>query len=202
MSMRIHHKQDGITLLITLLLTGVLLGVSTSLLNVTLKQFQLSGISNASEAAFQSASAGMECIRFHDQNKDGVAPDFPASRFDVNEISSTTQVIPETGVLCMGALVDDASTTNATVQSGEEQRFQFSWGTPAICSDVSIYKFYDTVATVPMIIDGVNFRPTPAGNGCPVGVRCTIIQSRGYNVGCGEINAGGRVVEREYTQIY
>ncbi len=196
--MRTQNKQDGITLLVTLLLMGVLLGVSTSLLNITLKQFQLSGVAVSSESAFQAASAGMECMRFHDQNKDGIIPDWPNSRFDVNEVSSSTQMSPETGVVCMGISADDASTTNATVQSGEEQRFQFSWGTPAVCSDVSIYKFYDTLAVAPMVINGVVFR----SSGCPAGTRCTIIQSRGYNVACSEIQTGGRVVEREYTQIY
>ena len=42
--MKYIQKKEGVTLLVALLLVGVLLGISTSLLIVSLKQYQLSGI--------------------------------------------------------------------------------------------------------------------------------------------------------------
>lgn len=200
---RIARKtgQDGITLLVTLLLMGVLLGVSASLLSITVKQFQLSGMTLASEMAFQAASAGMECALFHDLPASGTSP------FAVNDDGST---VPEEGsVACFGQTSGDLESTNSTVVSGEEQRFRYSWGDPAICTEISIYKFSEGMG-----VDGdtqgpnvtVNGQPmrsqTPSENRCPEGSVCTVVQARGYNVACSMISSGGRVVEREYTHVY
>ncbi len=199
-----QHRQDGITLLVTLLLMGVLLGVSTSLLNVTLKQFQLSGFSLASEIAFQAANAGMECA---------VYQDFINNAFSVPGDGTTEQsLIPE--VSCMGVLNvqskdydnglyndPDATPTDpgdGKAISGAEQRFQFSWGTPAVCTEVSVYKFYSSSAPVSVTVNGVSMRSST----CPAGSVCTVVQARGHNVGCSVINTSANVVEREYTQVY
>lgn len=192
--MRTQHNQDGITLLITLLLMGVLMGVSTSLLNVTLKQYQLSSISLASEIAFQAANAGVECVLYHDFPKTGASP------FDVDGTGAT---VPEEGsISCVGdASADVEPSNNGTVVSGEEQRFQFDWGASPnqTCTDVSVYKFYSTTAPVDILVNGVDMRTS---SDCPVGGVCTVIQSRGYNVPCSEITSGAKVVEREFSQVY
>lgn len=188
--MRTQHNQDGITLLITLLLMGVLLGVSTSLLNITIKQFQLSGIALASETAFQAANAGMECALYHDFPASGAA-----GPFEVN--GDGTTVPEESGIACMNTTSSDIEPSgNGTVRSAEEQRFRFDWS--GLCTEVSVYKFYSTTAPVPITVGGVSLRATP----CPAGGVCTVIQSRGYNVACSQITSGSRVVEREYTQVY
>lgn len=187
--MRTQHNQDGITLLVTLLLMGVLLGISASLLNVTIKQFQLSGISLASETAFQAANAGMECALFHD---------FPVSGVGLFEVNGNGTTVPEEGsISCMNTTSSDIEpSSNGTVVSSEEQRFRFDWS--GLCTEVSVYKFYSTTGPVPITVDGIALRATP----CPAGGVCTVVQSRGYNVACGQITSGSRVVEREYTQIY
>ena len=187
-------NQDGITLLITLLLMGVLMAVSASLLNITLKQYQLSGISLASETAFQAASAGMECALYNDWIK---------KHFDIgsrNAISCFNNITSnDVGVDGNG---------NGNADSGEEQRFQFSWkiqtDSPTVCSEISIYKFYHATNPVDVRVNGVLFRTNADGtsNPCPAGSVCTLVQSRGYNVACAQISSGKRVVEREYTQVY
>ncbi len=178
--MRTQTHQNGITLLVTLLLMGILLGISTSLLTITLKQFQLSSIVYDSEVAFQAASAGMECALYNDFVNDeftlGTAD--PIRCFEVDAS-------------------DEVSGTGATV-SGEEQRFQFSVGSPEICTKISVRKFYDATNPVAVVVDGVTMRSAS----CPAGSVCTVVQSRGYNVPCTEISSGARVVEREYTQVY
>jgi hypothetical protein len=194
MHTRIQTSEDGITLLITLLTMGVLLAVSASLLNITLKQYQLSGIAVASETAFQAASAGMECVQYHD---------FINGVFDVDA--------PRTPIQCFGENqnngVPNGDDDNDTViDSGEEQRFQFDWGAPPICTDVSIYKFFDADDDVTMILpNGENMDVDRDSDGdtdpCPAGSVCTVVQSRGYNVPCGNLDTP-RVVEREYTQVY
>lgn len=190
--MKINTTERGVTLLITLLLMGVLLGVGASLLSITLKQYQLAGIAYSSEMAFQSATAGMECALYHDFPKSGVSP------FDVNGDGST---VPEEGsISCMGQTSADRESSNNTVVSGEEQRFQFSWGTPEICSEVSVYKFYSDSNDLDLIVEGIKVREEQ----CPQNSSCTVVKARGYNVSCGAVNAGTnpRVVEREYTQVY
>lgn len=193
--MHTQHNQDGITLLITLLLMGVLLGVSASLLNITLKQYQISGISLASEVAFQAANAGVECILYHDLPRDQEDP----GPFMVNGDGSQ---VGEATISCMGGVSssDIEPSNNNTVVSGEEQRFRFSWGTnPVVCTEVSIYKFYSTTASQQLIVEGRDLRP---GDPCLAGNVCTVVKSRGYNVTCNQITTGSRVVEREYTQVY
>lgn len=201
MYMRTSTNQDGITLLVTLLLMGVLLGVSASLLNLTLKQFQLSSIAYTSETAFQAASAGIECALYHDLPRTGESP------FKV--LSGASTVPEEVSIACMGNVTsgDIADSANTTVVSGEEQRFQFSWGNPAVCTEFSVYKFFDETNPVSMVVNGVPMDIDRDGvpatvEPCPQGSECTIVQSRGYNVACTDIAGGGRVVEREYTRIY
>ena len=177
-SMRIQKNHDGITLLITLLLMGVLLGVSSSILNITLKQFQLSGIAYQSEVAFQAANAGLECAQFHDWENNS---------FDVP--SDGTRAAASVACMEEVAVFDSLGTAG----SGDEQKFQFSWGTPGVCSEFSVYKYYSETGDVAMGI-----RPEP----CTRGSECTVIKARGYNVACGQIGGGGRVVEREYTIVY
>ena len=189
--MRTHTSQDGITLLITLLLMGVLLGVSASLLTVTLKQFQLSGITRASEEAFQAASAGMECALNRDfvNNEFDIGDRDPITCFD-NVSSEDLEEIPG---------------GDASASSGEIQSFKFTWGSPEVCTKLSVHKFYEDPAFdgdttgISVIVDGVDMRQ---GDLCPEGSVCTVIQSRGYNIGCDDIAGNSRVVEREYTQVY
>jgi len=194
--MKVPHPERGIALLITLLIMTVLLGVSASLLNVTLKQFQFSAIGLSSEMAFQAANAGMECFLYQDYML------YPDSRFDVN--GDGTAVPPEAGVTCAGEVSNDLVNGGNDVMSGEEQRFRYTWGDPTLCTDVSIYKYYE-IGT----IDGDSVGPDMsaslgrAGN-CPEDVVCTVVRSRGYNVACpaGSDPFPLRTIEREITQRY
>jgi hypothetical protein len=160
---------------------SVLLAVTMSLINITLKQYQFAGISYDSETAFQAASAGMECAQFQD---------WVAKEFEVgNSHDSTT---------CFGVSSADLAGTGA-VSSGEEQEFHFSWGNPNICTEISVFKFYNASSPVNLMVRGTNIRP---GEPCPAGGVCTFIESRGYNVACGDISSSPRVVEREYSLLY
>lgn len=200
-TLRTKNRQEGVTLLVALLLVGVLLGVSTSLLNVTLKQYQLSGIALASEMAFQAANAGMECALYHD---------FPKSNPGKFEVPSANNPDPEQTTIplitCMGNITVSATNIDnapyngdedGKAVSGEEQNFIFDWGSPQVCVDISVFKFYSTSTDVARWVGGNRMSPD-----CRQNSVCTVIQSRGYNVPCAQKNTGTRVVEREYTQVY
>lgn len=199
-----HYRthERGIALLITLLLMSVLLTVSASLLNITLKQYQFSSIGVASEQAFQAANAGLECMVWHDYE------DYPTSKFDVDTPTAPNPAGPT--IECMG--VNDSTSAVGAIGSGEEQRYRFSWRVssdpdiPELCTDVSIYKFYELGTA-----DGNPTGPSmdialgQTGQNCAEDVVCTVIRARGYNVACPADDDDPfppRTIEREITQRY
>lgn len=183
-----QNKQEGITLFITLLITGVLLAVSSSLLNITLKQFQFSSISEISEKAFYAANSGMECALFHDHI---------LNKFDIPGDGGSSPRLPagsNAGPNCMGAgaASDALKPLDSDRSSGEEQRFEISWDD--VCTKISVYKFFNTNADEDM-------SSVVAGRTCAQGLECTVVASRGYNAPCNSLT-GSKVVEREITIVY
>jgi hypothetical protein len=180
------RSQSGIALLVTLLVTSVLMGISATLLNVSLKQYRLAGIAESSEMAFQAAQAGLECALYHDLALDPSPFSVPGNGTDQSAAASIT---------CMGT----TDSSNGAAGSTEEQLFEFTWGdaTEPVCTSVSVYKFYSDTATVPVVIGGA----PPLRSPCPAGGVCTVIKSRGYNTSCAN-RTNTRTVERELTQVY
>ncbi len=202
-----QNTQSGITLLITLLLMGVLLGISTALLNVTLKQFQLSGVAFQSEIAFQAANAAMECALFHHFPSSGNGKFYDAAVTDDSRIEVADALTcfnqPAVGDLISGAIGSEYDEDNEDLN---HQRFEFSWGTsPQVCSGFSVHLFHtpddgDGIQEpIPVWLDGEN---KLRQNDCPEGSSCAVVEARGYNVPCEEIDDGGRVVEREFIVVY
>lgn len=184
MKYRETHER-GIALLITLLLMSVLLTVSASLLNITLKQYQFSSIGVASEQAFQAANAGLECVMWHDYE------DYPDSKFDVGGVTPSISCMEEPAV---------APRVDNPTGAIEERIYRFSWGDPEVCSDVTIYKFESTSGSVSM-----SNATGQAGQTCAEDVVCTVIRARGYNVACPADDDDPfppRTIEREITQRY
>src|SRR3989338_9684883 len=66
-----HNLRKGFTLLIALLVIGIILAIGLSILNITLKEFILSGIARESAIALGAADAGMECALYWDSSSDG-----------------------------------------------------------------------------------------------------------------------------------
>ena len=183
-------SQTGVTLLITLLVMGVMLVISASLLHITIKQFQFSGISEISEIAFNAANSGMECALFFDLGFDtGVRID----AFDVP--GDGTPQSAAASIVCMNV----ADSAPAPVVSGQPQDFEFEWN--GMCTQVTVYKFLEDEA-----LDGDAIGPDLGGilsnpPVCLEGQECTVIKSRGYNTTCGNLS-DQRVVERELTLVY
>jgi hypothetical protein len=180
-------SESGIALLITLLIMTVLLGVSASLLNITIKQFQFSSIGLASEKSFQAANAGMECMLYHDYENYPTIP----GKFDIGQNPAA--------INCMG--VNDDDTVTATTDS-VQRTYIFSWGAASdpVCTETTIYKFNSTTAQ-PNMAAALRRQNGAPGTLCPIGSTCTVVQSRGYNVSCAQRNTP-RVIERELTQKY
>ncbi len=107
---------------------------------------------------------------------------------------------------------------NTSIESGEEQRFDYSWGgtwerTGSFwswnsslydkCTKFSVYKYYENPADDGSTT-GPDMRPAGMNRNCPEGSVCTVVRSRGYNASCSAVNAGinPRVVERELILDY
>jgi Tfp pilus assembly protein PilX len=66
------NREKGIALLITIILTGTLLLVATSIMNTAVKQAFLSDAGRQSQYAFYAADSGAECALYWDvQNPSG-----------------------------------------------------------------------------------------------------------------------------------
>ena len=192
----IKTKNKGFTLLLSVLISGIVLAVGLSLLSVALKQFKISSIGLNSEVAFQAANAGVECVKYWDLSSvDGGSFDVPGN--------GTPSPGGRTDITCMGGTETACVTNpagngcnNAGARSGEEQEFEFIWtnGGIDICTNVSVWKFFDVSSDQPMASAGVN-------RDCPTGVECTVIHSRGYNRDCNQLNSL-KTVERELFVRY
>ncbi len=198
MKQPIHNK--GMVLLIAILVVGVVSAIGASLLNVTLKQYQLAGISRASEMAFHAANSGMECAKYYDRYDTAAGDTSTYVPFNAFEIGDN-----EGSITCM-----DYSGNNSIglglADSGDDQAFEFEWGAGGseVCTKLSVYKFYEDPAAdgdaigPSLMVGTTDLRPSAP---CPEGATCTVVVSRGYNNRCNNLN-NAKTVERELTAIY
>jgi Tfp pilus assembly protein PilX len=115
-----QNTQSGFTLLIAILVAGIVLAIGVSILRITLKEFQLSGIVSNSEAAFYAADTGIECAFYWDDNsRDSFNVTSPAGSVDC--VDTTVSVTGGTGF-------------------GATRTFTLQWGSPQVCATVEVTK--------------------------------------------------------------
>lgn len=118
-------KRRGVALFIALVTISIILAMGISILNITLKDFQLSSTARESEMAFSAADAGMECAMYWNQSNQG------------GKFSSGGNPIS-----CMGMLTNTGGVLGAT------SRFAVTWGSSIqLCSIVDVTRY--NAATVP-----------------------------------------------------
>ena len=173
-------------------MVGVVLSVGITILDLSIKQIQLSTNAKESELAFQAANAGMECARYWrraeaDDMESGnpITPTcFDTTTFS-NDVNDTTPA------------VDDTSDSEAHFYE-----FSFTWGTglDERCTEIDI-----VVASTSPFGDGIEITnmtamipgfPDGTNKTCEPGTKCSTISVRGYNRPCGNIDGFG-VVQRE-----
>ena len=67
-------KNKGFTLFVSIVVTGTLLLIATTIVNVALKESFITGAARESQYAFYAADSGMECALYWDvQNPSGVS---------------------------------------------------------------------------------------------------------------------------------
>lgn len=176
------NNRRGFTLFIAVLVIGIILAIGLSILNITLKEYLLSGVVRESAVALDAADAGMECALYWDRSNQG-------NKFDVE--GQPTEPLSGTTITCME---DTRAVGGGT--SGTAQNFEFDWGTPAVCTKISVTKYYNASLPVPM-------GEGPGGQDltCPAGVECTRTVSLGYNKACSQLTSP-RTVERGLRALY
>ncbi len=168
------EERRGFTLFIAVVTSSLVLAIGLSILNITLKEFLLSGTLRDSEMAFYAADAGMECALYYDSSSASEL----VNQFDNDGVLGSVNCMDDSSIVVTAtdpSLPPDADDE----ELGIAQHFEVEWGTnPTLCAKVSVTKSDSTVS-----------------GSCPVGVECTQIISRGYNRACDDL-ASPRTVER------
>ena len=184
-----QKTESGFALLISLIVVGVVISIGLSVLDLTIKQVNLSTNAKESELAFHAANAGIECARYW-------------RRASSSEMEIGDPISP----VCFG-VTPDTNTIDDTAPAfiGEGETFlytyEFTWGgTEPRCTQIntvvsssSALSIGVTTTNMTALIPGY-----PDGNEkfCEAGARCSTISVRGYNRPCSTATGYG-VVQRE-----
>ncbi|OHA18238.1 MAG: hypothetical protein A2664_02090 [Candidatus Taylorbacteria bacterium RIFCSPHIGHO2_01_FULL_46_22b] len=201
------HHQRGFTLYYAVLFAGLLLAVGASMLNLTLKEFLLSASLKESSYAFFAADSGMDCALYWNwkglpvtvREQSGVfrSVTFPLTQTDGNgniyNAGYNLPAHPLTGTsnircngdtpVTMGNNITNPSTPVPPVilaANSATTTFRYDVGTGG--------NLFCTIVAVGKQINGTDVTTT--------------IQSRGYNVSCGNISNNTRAVERALVLQY
>lgn len=180
-----NKNKKGFTLILAVIVASIVLAIGIAIVNITLKQYILSDISENSEVAFGAASAGAECIKYWDRS------DANGNTFDV-----PGGTVPQSAAVQINCFGLNETNSNGPVASGGEQSFEFDLTSDEQCIRVKIWKYFDPSSDEDVIIEGAD-----TGRNCNAGTECTYIKARGYNKSCTNLNHP-RVVERAINFTY
>ena len=184
-----HHKkaQPGFALLLTILVVSVVVSITVTIIELTLKQVALSVTARDSEIAFHAANAGMECARY------------------MSRIASTSIAAQDNNIrfYCFGT-DQQISRQNQSLSisggDGEVTRYGglVTWNTGDRCSSVDMVVMQvDGSESSDMVISNLEtiFPGFPASDNknCSPGSRCIVAEVTGYNRPCNAITQPGTV---------
>ncbi len=175
--------NQGFTLLLTIIIIGVVLAVTLSSLNLSIKQVRLSVDTRDSEVAFHAANAGLECIRHW---RRAAAGDF--------ESDGAVEIE------CFGS--SDTSDATAVPFSGDGEvyryEYQLTWGgvgSGERCSQMRFMVISSDIdsedgVTVPDMREHLVGYPSDS-KACEPGGMCTVFSSQGYSASCPDTGLDG-----------
>ena len=186
-----HHntisQPKGFALLITILTLTVVVSVTLAIVELSMKQLELSVSSKDSELAFQAANAGMECARYTRKH-------------------SSSTVVAGTAVpfTCMGGSITPVSISAAPSQSGSGNIYVYktsiNWAVtspePPRCSDIVMAVMVAGSTGGNLVYNQIknDFPQYPAlsnSKTCGVGGTCTVVSVTGYSSNCTNKDAAG-----------
>lgn len=206
-------STSGFALLITLLVVGVVLAVGAVLLDLTIKQVQLSSTAKDSEIAFHAANAGMECARFM-RRAEGAAMN--RGEEVIASCFGSSDTISLADILNLETETDTSpGSTETHVSSSDDDGdayyypYEFTWsqGGNERCTRIDTIVASSTAMGGGVEIENMrwlipSYPESPDTKLCEAGARCTVISVRGYNQPCSQVNTSYGTIEREVLLEY
>jgi hypothetical protein len=192
----LHAQHGGFALLMTLLVVSAIVSITATIVELSMKQLDLSVTSRDSEIAFHAANSGMECARYTRR--------MASTTFDTLNPGSTAGDIPFYCFNGDAELEQKGHPLDTIDEDDEAVVFRFAgdidWPTGDRCSLI------DMVVIVPRdgATDSVEITNleelylgfTGTEKECDPGEVCTVAQVTGYSAACADKDAVG-VVRRE-----
>lgn len=178
-----NKSQSGFALLITLLVISIVIAVTLSIIELSLKQLELAVDSRDAEIAFHAASAGLECSQ-------------RARRFS----SASIELGNNFTLQCFGVTKTMSNNLNGITEldtsNGDVFRYTTSidWGSgiDARCSDVDIITIVANTGNTRASNLKAQIPNYPSNTkSCAAGARCTIASVAGYSARCADKGALG-----------
>ena len=189
----VQQQKNGFALLLAIIVSSIVLAIGVSLLQISVNQINLASTARESEIAFQSASAGEECMQYW-------------RYFEPNFTTTATQNVAPS-VQCFGASAHSGAKSirtnfGGTPSTGYTDHFtyEFSLGNKSTdaCIQVEMYVMNAFGASITQ-----SFSNAAVGNNgsktCNVGGTCTVLISTGYNRSCTTLGTDIFSVQRELT---
>jgi hypothetical protein len=193
-----NSKQTpaGFALLITLLVVSVVVAVTLSIVELSLKQLALSVDSKDSEIAFHAANAGLECARYLRRTA--------SSTFEVGN-PVTFNCFGQTIQVASGAVTPGAEGVEKVTPAADAKAFVYrvdlEWGTALAirCSAITLLTIVVEEEAPAFVTLGSlanplkNMFPTYPSDTktCEPGGRCTTAAVTGYSAPCASKNTPG-----------
>lgn len=184
-------NNHGFALLLTLIVVSVVVALGLSLVEISLRQLNLSGVNRDSEIAFHAAYMGNECAEYSIRTRVGLSSFYTQSR-PGGLVNNN---------VCVEGGTREHSYENDPLSLGEtdvhRNRYKITWGPDASkrCTEIDIYVM-DAVSSGGDITYNFSGDTGYKNKSCAEGRLCTLIFSRGYNRSCSDIGTG-RTLQRE-----
>ncbi len=197
--MATKQTTHGFALLMTLIVVTVVVSITATIIELTIKQLTLSVTAKDSEVAFHAANAGMECAQFTRLVNASASIENGATTITTNCMGLTQTL---TRVNTLGVAVDPST---ATVY---RYRGSITWpaGNPSNnrCSVIDMFVIMnandgnevslgDTSSGGDPISDEIPGYPSTDPFICAANSNCTLVSSVGYNSLCNATSSAGTV---------
>ncbi len=184
---RRNQHEPGFALLLTILVVSVVVSITVTIIELTLKQVALAVTARDSEIAFHAANAGMECVRY-------------MSRMASSSIANRDNNIR---FYCFGQSQEVGRQNRVLSVSGGDGDITHyaglvTWNTGDRCSSVDMVVMQvDEGEASDMVINNLETIypgfPATDNKSCTPGSRCIVAEVTGYNKPCNAITEPGTV---------
>lgn len=200
--MHIPKKQNnGFALLLAIIISSVVIAIGIAILHISVSQINLASSARESEIAFQTASAGIDCLTYWRSTTTGV----------FEQSSNTTSPVVPT-IKCFNKTVKVGDTGVSAVRkanhnsSGDKGQvylytYQFDFGAAQNCLITNLYVMQSS-DTDDLQFDFSAFNADAGDKTCKKGNVCNVLISDGYNRSCTTLSSSIFSVQRELTQQF